>query len=224
MIFNKQTRSINCTLVAASLLQISIIFSSYLVIPSDSATAFEEIDENPEHLGKCYVKETKVAHELGSTWQVPEMICAQASCYRSGYETKFLIAYQTCGLVSVDPGCELIEDLTVPYPACCPQIRCDSRLREHVINFDTFDSPPQTSYEESNEIHSIRSKNFAADNDPEARGMPNLRSQQSDSDILKNNPSKILEVLQHPKNINKDYSHDLHANVQATTPLFAVIP
>ena len=47
------------------------------------------------HPGKCYVKHTGVVHALGATWQVPEMVCAEATCYRSGSENKFLVAYQT---------------------------------------------------------------------------------------------------------------------------------
>ena len=47
------------------------------------------------HPGKCYVKHTGIAHALGATWQVPEMLCAEATCYRSGSENKFLVAYQT---------------------------------------------------------------------------------------------------------------------------------
>ena len=48
-----------------------------------------------EHPGKCYIQSTGVAYLLGESWQVPEMGCADATCYRSGSENKYLVAYQT---------------------------------------------------------------------------------------------------------------------------------
>ena len=48
-----------------------------------------------DHPGKCYVQSTGIAHLLGSTWQVPEMGCAEATCYRSETPNKLLVAYQT---------------------------------------------------------------------------------------------------------------------------------
>ena len=47
MFSNTQNQGLRFILVAVTILQASIIFSLHLVIPVDSATALEEIEENP---------------------------------------------------------------------------------------------------------------------------------------------------------------------------------
>ena len=42
----------------------------------------------------------------------------------------FHSGFLRCGLVGSGPNCELIEDLTLPYPACCPTIRCSTISEE----------------------------------------------------------------------------------------------
>ena len=42
----------------------------------------------------------------------------------------FSFGFLRCGLVGAGPDCELIEDLTLPYPACCPTIRCSKTSGE----------------------------------------------------------------------------------------------
>ena len=52
-----------------------------------------------------------------------------------------------CGLVGSGPDCELIEDLTLPYPACCPKIRCSKTSRE------SEDTKPNELHISSNNIN-----------------------------------------------------------------------
>ena len=54
MFSKTQNQGLPLMLGAVTILQASIIFSSHLVIPVDSATALEEIEENPGKKKKCH--------------------------------------------------------------------------------------------------------------------------------------------------------------------------
>ena len=50
--------------------------------------------------------------------------------------------------MSADPGCEIVADSSLPYPSCCPSIRCDVPVLHYDSNdYDTIDH-------DSNEINS----------------------------------------------------------------------
>ena len=74
---NTQNRSFNFMLFAVTILQTSIIFSLHLVNPVDSATALEEIEENPGKKTKKYLsnyKSTKSLISLKPAFQIMFLI------------------------------------------------------------------------------------------------------------------------------------------------------
>ena len=50
---------------------------------------------------------------MGETWQVPEMGCAEATCYRSGSENKYLVAYQTLVLKDTYSIYDILENYNI---------------------------------------------------------------------------------------------------------------
>ena len=64
-----------------------------------------------------YVKLYKTHYE---SYVYLVFICTDFIRFSNFFPSGFL----RCGLVGSGPNCELIEDLTLPYPACCPTIRC----------------------------------------------------------------------------------------------------
>jgi len=91
-----------------------------------AAVAIQEVPENKDHPGACYIEETRKAYQIGESWQ-PEGVCWQQTChdFEQGRKTKtFLISFNTCGLVYAEPPCVLMEDASAPYPDCCPKYVC----------------------------------------------------------------------------------------------------
>ena len=66
----------------------------------------------------------------------------------------FLILYDRCGLVSADPGCDIVQDSSLPYPSCCPTIRCDAPVLQYdSVDYDAMFLPSNNI--NSNDINEI---------------------------------------------------------------------
>jgi len=226
MFFNTNKSSSVLPRLATYIFELSIIISTVFVLPGQSATALEEIDENPAYPGKCYVKHTGIAHALGATWQVPEMLCAEATCYRSGSENKFLVAYQTCGLVSADPGCDIVEDLSLPYPSCCPTIRCDTPALDYEsINFDFIDLLSKKMDPESfNEIEEERPAIIAPQTNSDSQEPMDFRDQQKIVDELAKRPSKLFDVLMNPSTFETTFPNEMQKISNQVDPILVRLP
>ncbi|KAF2894383.1 hypothetical protein ILUMI_11796 [Ignelater luminosus] len=83
-------------------------------------TALEQTDNSKDHPGHCYSETKGVgAMELGEE-KTQEGACVRVSCGQGG-----LIQYAGCGTVSGPEHCKVTdEDLSKPYPDCCPHIKC----------------------------------------------------------------------------------------------------
>ncbi|XP_068630396.1 uncharacterized protein [Battus philenor] len=68
----------------------------------------------------CYVKEVNDVIPYGTDIK-PIGYCYSISC------SQHMMHYASCGAVHTDdPKCYITEiDLRVPYPECCPDIKCD---------------------------------------------------------------------------------------------------
>jgi hypothetical protein len=217
MFFKIKSTCSNIFLALASLLQISFIISSEYVLQVNSATALQEIEENPEYPEKCYLESSKTSHALGSTWQVPEMVCAEATCYRSGSPNKFLIAYQTCGLVGAGPDCELIEDLTLPYPACCPTIRCSKTSGE---SEDTKPNELHISSRPNDIQPSSEFQSFGAD-----RSSLNSKNTDKKEDPRVNQPSiRLFDILRGPLQHHEKFDFEFDDTNEISNPFLIRVP
>uniref|UniRef100_A0A2A4K3M5 Single domain-containing protein n=1 Tax=Heliothis virescens TaxID=7102 RepID=A0A2A4K3M5_HELVI len=95
-----------------------------LIVGSASAGLFRgNLPPKPSSLAHkegCYVKEVNdvIPFDSGVT---PVGYCYRIDCYSK------LIEYESCITASTDdPKCYLTdEDLSKPYPDCCPTIKCD---------------------------------------------------------------------------------------------------
>ena len=64
--------------------------------------------------------------------------------------------FNRCGLISVDPGCELLQDLALPYPSCCPRMRCNLPLDYDIMNDKSDNMQSEEMEGASNEIEKSR--------------------------------------------------------------------
>ncbi|KAK4291293.1 hypothetical protein Pmani_035870 [Petrolisthes manimaculis] len=75
---------------------------------------------HPDYPGECWVPEHNTSYKVNTQWQTTHMGCIAASCV--SYRNTLYIQYLTCGVIGVESGCETVADLTLPYPACCPNV------------------------------------------------------------------------------------------------------
>ncbi|KAL0829363.1 hypothetical protein ABMA28_004141 [Loxostege sticticalis] len=81
--------------------------------------------EKHAHKTGCYVKEIDDVVPFGQT------VTPIGHCYRIECDSQMMY-YASCGLVGAGPGCHVTEeDLTKPYPDCCPGVKCDEDNRVH---------------------------------------------------------------------------------------------
>jgi len=210
--------------------EICLILSSEWITTVNSATALEEIKEHPEHPGKCYLRESGVAHELGSRWQVPEWGCAQATCYRSGSDKLFLIAYQTCGSIMADPDCELVEDLTLPYPSCCPSIYC-STVGEPPLDYEVSiesDTQPYNSEEvetlTGNVDESRRSNSIIQSAFLESTKSPDVNIQEKEEEKPTHRTLGLFDILSYPIRRQETYDYDSPDINQISNSQIEILP
>nr|XP_027223835.1 uncharacterized protein LOC113816013 [Penaeus vannamei]AEB54794.1 single VWC domain protein 4 [Penaeus vannamei]WKV34895.1 Vago transcript isoform 4 [Penaeus monodon] len=75
---------------------------------------------HPDHPGKCWLPKQSRSYADGAQWQEPN--CMRATCL--SYKSQLYVEYATCGPVAAGPGCKPVQDLSLPYPSCCPIISC----------------------------------------------------------------------------------------------------
>ncbi|KAF5305240.1 hypothetical protein FQR65_LT07779 [Abscondita terminalis] len=84
-----------------------------------SWTSIEPLTYDPNNPGKCVSKDPVVGTMKVGEIKTVEGRCVRATC-GSGQ-----ISYAGCGVISGPEGCkEGPEDLSKPYPDCCPKIIC----------------------------------------------------------------------------------------------------
>ncbi|KAG7160811.1 putative Single domain von Willebrand factor type C-containing protein 4 [Homarus americanus] len=72
------------------------------------------------HPGMCWIPKHNKAYSDGGHWQEPQ--CMRATCV--SYRSELYVEYATCGAVGGEPGCKTVQDLSLPYPSCCPAVSC----------------------------------------------------------------------------------------------------
>jgi len=87
-----------------------------------------------EHPGKCLDDRTGAAYSVSEVWEMRDT-CGQHTCVKRG-DTLY-INYETCGSVQADPPCYTVQDMSLPYPACCPRIICNKPIANE-INIDEY--------------------------------------------------------------------------------------
>ncbi|CAD0245921.1 unnamed protein product [Spodoptera exigua] len=71
------------------------------------------------HKEGCYIEEKNDVIPFGQSVTVGH--CTEITCGRKWMN------YNSCGSTMVDiPNCHLVEDLSKPYPDCCPKIKCEA--------------------------------------------------------------------------------------------------
>ncbi|KAH9636873.1 hypothetical protein HF086_010654 [Spodoptera exigua] len=71
------------------------------------------------HKEGCYIEEKNDVIPFGQSVTVGH--CTEITCGRKWMN------YNSCGSTIVDiPNCHLVEDLSKPYPDCCPKIKCEA--------------------------------------------------------------------------------------------------
>ncbi|XP_045760420.1 venom toxin OcyC11 isoform X2 [Maniola jurtina] len=94
-----------------------------LVCVAFAAVGLAPLEEKPkrfEGTEGCYISKLDAVIPFGKA--AP----SKDSCmeYRCG---KTRVRLVTCGTVVVTPPCYTVQDLSKPYPECCPQMRCGNR-------------------------------------------------------------------------------------------------
>nr|XP_045618779.1 uncharacterized protein LOC123770711 [Procambarus clarkii] len=93
-----------------------------LVACSLAAVAIGISDINPEYPNMCWVAKANKAYPPGTQWQEPH--CTRAACTKN--RSRLTIEYATCGVMGDAPlGCRKVQNLSLPYPHCCPDLSCD---------------------------------------------------------------------------------------------------
>jgi len=74
--------------------------------------------------GQCWDEGTSKCIAVGDSY-TPSTTCSRAYC--TSYKTKLFIEYATCGKIALPPGCRIVVDNSLAYPACChAAITCDT--------------------------------------------------------------------------------------------------
>lgn len=72
------------------------------------------------HKKGCYIEEIKDVIPYGTT------LTPQGHCYRI-HCSQGMVDYASCGVIFTDDkNCHKVEDLTKPYPDCCPTFKCET--------------------------------------------------------------------------------------------------
>ncbi|KAG4077018.1 hypothetical protein HA402_016005 [Bradysia odoriphaga] len=99
-------------------------FSSTLVLLSIVSLAFSALSRgppsvHPDHPGKCWDNDKTKAYEIGAVFTIPE--CTRVTCLED-----LSFEYASCGVIGTSPPCYVVKgDESLPYPQCCPDVKCD---------------------------------------------------------------------------------------------------
>ncbi|KAK6618224.1 hypothetical protein RUM44_002675 [Polyplax serrata] len=119
---------------AATMRSVCFIIVCVLVRGLESAILYEDQVEIAGHEGQCYDKERITFYNEGDVMRVEETDCTQKNClgYNSG-TGKIRIQILTCPTVQAGPGCIVVQNKTLPYPGCCPQIIEDQSFDQRLL-------------------------------------------------------------------------------------------
>ncbi|XP_066991208.2 U-scoloptoxin(16)-Er8a [Anabrus simplex] len=97
-----------------------------LVTAALGAVTEEEVNEHPDHRGKCYDAKRNEGYAIGKTWHRIKEPCVQFSCHKGKTNGKYIIRATSCDPVQrPKPPCSLKEgNHKASYPRCCPSVEC----------------------------------------------------------------------------------------------------
>ncbi|XP_067000002.2 U-scoloptoxin(16)-Sm1a [Anabrus simplex] len=100
-----------------------VLLTATLLFRSVAAVLREEIvPPHPKYPHHCYDAKTDEAHPVSSMWFRPGE-CAQFFC--DTYQPYYMIVSYGCpDPPSAHPSCKIVNDPSVPFPDCCPQVEC----------------------------------------------------------------------------------------------------
>lgn len=104
--------------MADRLAQAAVLFA--LVATSLAALAIGPAIVKPEYPDMCWIPKENRPFPDGGQWLEPN--CLRATCI--SYKSNLYVEYASCGIVVGGPGCETVQDLSLPYPSCCPTLSC----------------------------------------------------------------------------------------------------
>lgn len=87
-----------------------------------AAVALGKAEVHADHPRQCFDVPSKKYYAIGSQWQMTDT-CGVVSCEQMGKDALYL-SYSTCPSISVGAPCFLDEDVSAPYPGCCPRMKC----------------------------------------------------------------------------------------------------
>ncbi|XP_014258692.1 uncharacterized protein LOC106672058 [Cimex lectularius] len=98
------------------------LVASYIAF-STSTTFLEFQDIENGSVPSCTDKNGTI-RALGESWQL-EGECVSSRCLTVS-ATKSLIMHYKCPSVTAQPanGCEVVQNVNLPHPNCCPELKC----------------------------------------------------------------------------------------------------
>ncbi|XP_074032378.1 complement inhibitor CirpT3-like [Leptinotarsa decemlineata] len=94
----------------------SILVICLIYVTVDAWEAISLYDPSTNHSGHCYYSEMSMKD--GEVKRI-EGQCATATC---GSDRNVYL--KGCGATSKEAPCKIVEDLSKPYPDCCPKLQC----------------------------------------------------------------------------------------------------
>uniref|UniRef100_A0A336N1W6 CSON010341 protein n=1 Tax=Culicoides sonorensis TaxID=179676 RepID=A0A336N1W6_CULSO len=101
-----------------------ILILSFLLIPLMTQSALYQLSsspsKNPKYPNHCYYADENKYYEVSEEPHQVEGSCITLNCHKD-----FSMTLATCIKAGGGDGCtEVPEDLTKPYPDCCPAFKC----------------------------------------------------------------------------------------------------
>ena len=112
---------------------------------TDAAVSIAESEADPDYPDHCFISSTGQHYQIESSWPM-ENDCGEVRCGK--YDSRLFLYFATCGTVDGPPHCELISDLSRPYPQCCPEPKCPEKM---------------DSSENVKSLYDVSSENFESD-------------------------------------------------------------
>ncbi|XP_077289228.1 uncharacterized protein LOC143913367 [Arctopsyche grandis] len=99
-------------------MKVSIVLLTVLVVAVFEANAAQFLEPNaksPTQPNKCLSSGYNLHLKINKFYKMP------STCGRMYCDKTYTITYHTCASFSTDENVKIVEDLSLPYPDCCPR-------------------------------------------------------------------------------------------------------
>ncbi|KAL0268662.1 UNVERIFIED_CONTAM: hypothetical protein PYX00_010508 [Menopon gallinae] len=98
-----------------------LVILACLFVTANCALYFAAQKEIPGHEGQCY-DEDGTFYEPGQEMKSEPGVCSRVICLGSREGGEIVNERATCGSSHIYPACKVTQDLSKPYPDCCPRV------------------------------------------------------------------------------------------------------